>query len=330
MAGSESISVVVPVYNSVSSLPRLVERVEASLREAAFLEILLVDDGSEAKTWAMIENLARNHPSTKGIRLRRNFGQHSALIAGVRAAAGDLVVTIDDDLQNPPEEIPKLTEALLSNGLDVVYGVPESVEQSVPRKLAGRITRLALGRGLKIASAPDVSSFRAFHTASRDAFDADLGTNVSLDALLSWGNARYGSVSVRHDARAVGKSNYTFRKLLSFALDTTTGYSVVPLQAASVLGIITAGIGFLVLLWVVARPLLSGESVPGFPFLASTVAFFSGVQLLTLGVVGEYLARMHFRIMHKPTYVVRTMTEGPRDLTTRLNDHPESGYSSGN
>ena len=142
----------------------------------------------------------------------------------------------------------------------------------------------------------------------RDRFSGDLGTGVSLDAVLTWGSSRFGSIKVRHDPRTVGASNYTFFKLLRFAIDTTTGYSTVPLRLASLLGLLAGGLGVLVLLWAILRPMITGESVPGFPFLASIIAIFSGAQMLTLGIIGEYLARMHFRIMRKPTYVVAEET----------------------
>jgi undecaprenyl-phosphate 4-deoxy-4-formamido-L-arabinose transferase len=125
-----------------------------------------------------------------------------------------------------------------------------------------------------------------------------------LDALLTWGGGRFGSLKVQHDPRKSGSSNYSFGKLLRFAIDTTTGYSTIPLQVATVLGLATAAFGFALLAFVVTRVLVTGESVPGFPFLASVISIFSGIQLLTLGIIGEYLARMHFRIMRKPTYFI--------------------------
>lgn len=300
----DGISVVVPVYRATTTLPVLVARVEQTLEGRDF-EIILVDDGSPSTTWSVIDDLASSDPRVRGIRLSRNYGQHSALLAGVRAARYSMTVTIDDDLQNPPEEIPGLLETMIADDLDVVYGVPENVSQSFLRKLAGRVTRMALSSGLGVSSAPDLSSYRVFRTSIRDAFASDVGTNVSLDALLTWGSTRFGSRKVRHDARNEGQSNYSLGKLVRFAIDTTTGYSVVPLQLASIAGLVMALFGFLVLLYVVIRPIVSGQSVPGFPFLAATIAIFSGVQLFTLGVIGEYLARMHFRVMRKPTYVVR-------------------------
>jgi len=309
------VSVVIPVFQSVETLPELVERIDLTLAALGNYEVIFVDDGSAEATWSAIVDLSTHWPQVAGVRLGRNYGQHNALVAGIRAASMPITVTIDDDLQNPPEEIPLLVNALVCDDLDVVYGVPERPAQTLPRQLAGRIIRNALKRGLSVESAPTVSSFRAFRTTSRNAFARDLGSNVSLDALLTWGSKRYGSVTVRHDPRTVGTSNYTVSKLLKFAIDTTTGYSTVPLQAASVLGLATALFGLAIIAFVVGRLIITGESVPGFPFLAASIAIFAGVQLLTLGIIGEYLARMHFRVMGKPTYVI---CETTRDLGPQL------------
>lgn len=298
-------SVVVPVYRGAPTISELVSRSQAVLDTYEHYEIILVDDGSPDNSWDVITALAESNPYVRGIRLGRNFGQHNALVAGVRSAQFPIIATIDDDLQNPPEEIPLLVDTLLNRNLDVVYGVPANVEQSLPRRLSGQLTRVILNRVLGVSSAPNMSSFRVFRTQLREAFASDIGTNVSLDALLTWGGSKFGGVEVQHDARAQGTSNYSFRRLLRFAIDTTTGYSTFPLQVASILGLATAAFGLAVLVFVVGRPLISGQSVPGFPFLAATIAIFAGVQLFTLGIIGEYLARMHFRIMRKPTYAVR-------------------------
>ena len=303
------LSIVVPVYQSSASLEILRQRINESLLPDTEFEVLLVDDGSEPYTWHCINEIALRDTRFHGVRLSRNFGQHSALVAGVRAARYEFTVTIDDDLQNPPEEIPKLLLRLQTENADVVYGVPPEMKQSLGRRLAGRITRSTLKNGLRIDSAPQMTSFRAFRTQLRDGFAGNLGTNVSLDALLTWAASRYDHVSVRHDPREFGTSTYSMKKLVRFAIDSMTGYSTLPLQLASVLGLVTALFGLIVLLLVTLRPLIQGSSIPGFPFLASIIAIFSGVQLLTLGVIGEYLARMHFRIMQKPTYVVAERTD---------------------
>jgi len=307
--GLQAISVVVPVFKSAGSLTNLVRRLATVLQPVGEFEIILVDDGSLGDTWKVVQDLSRTWESVHGLRLGRNYGQHSALVAGVRAARLPITVTIDDDLQNPPEEIPRLVSHLLHSNLDVVYGVPEETKQSLSRRIAGRGVRRVLSSGLGADAASEMSSFRVFRTASREAFNADLGVNVSLDALLTWGNSRFGSIKVQHNAREHGRSNYSLGKLLRFSVDTITGYSAVPLQIASVLGFLTSVFGFGVLIYVVVVPIINGQSVQGFPFLASTIAIFAGVQLLTLGVLGEYLARMHFRIMRKPTYFIAEMTQ---------------------
>lgn len=299
---------VVPVFRSTSTRGSLVQRIDCALSDRSY-EILLVDDGSPSETWEIVGDLAVANRNVSGIRLGRNSGQHSALLAGVRAARFGVTVTIDDDLQNPPEELPLLVEALVDE-FDVVYGTPAEVEQPRWRRSSSLWTRGLMSTALGAENASKMTSFRAFRTRLRDGFEGDLGPAVSLDALLSWSTSRFGSVTVRHDPRSEGRSNYTFRKLLRFALDTATGYSAVPLQLALALGLLTAVFGVGVLVWVVGRLIITGISIPGFPFLASVIAIFSGVQLLTLGIIGEYLERMHFRVMRKPTYVVAEQVGG--------------------
>ena len=304
----KSVSVVVPVYNSAGSLPELLRRLHAVLdAEGLGYEILLVNDGSRDDSWAWIGKLAREDPRTQGVNLMRNYGQHNALLCGIRKARHDVVLTLDDDLQHPPEEIPKLLNALTSD-VDVVYGTPHEEQHGVFRDLASQITKMALRSAMGAAIARNVSAFRAFRTGLRDAFADYRGTFVSIDVLLTWGTVRFGSVQVRHDARRVGASNYTFRALVRHALNMMTGFSVLPLQVASMVGFAFTLFGFGVLAYVLGRRLILGASVPGFPFLASIIAIFSGAQLFSLGIIGEYLARMHFRLMDRPPYAVKSDT----------------------
>ena len=195
--------------------------------------------------------------------------------------------------------------AKLREGADVVYGAPEQRQHGLLRNLASSITRLALAGAMGTRTARQVSAFRVFRTAVRDAFKQFPSPFVSIDVLLTWGTTRFDHVGVRHDARAAGTSNYTVRKLMTHAVNMTTGFTTIPLQLASVLGFAFALFGLGVLAYVVARYFIHGGSVPGFPFLASVIAIFSGVQLFALGIIGEYLARMHLRSMERPPYVVR-------------------------
>jgi len=303
---SQGLSVIVPVYRSERTLQKLVDRVSASVGWQDF-EIVLVDDASEDGTWKEISAISKVNSNVKGLRLGRNSGQHGALLAGVRVAGFATIVTLDDDLQNPPEEISKLLSALAPE-IDVVYGVSTKVKQNIYRRLVSKIARKFFSSTLGFSSAVSMSSFRAFRTDLRTGFDSSLGPNISLDALLTWSTSRFTTTEVAHDQRAEGKSHYTFRKLVRFMIDMATGYSTLPLRMASTLGFATVAFGLVLLIFVVSKPLLTGGTVPGFPLLASSITIFSGVQIFLLGVLGEYIGRMHFRVMNKPTYMIAETT----------------------
>ncbi len=290
-------------------LPELYRRLtDALVALADRHEIILVEDFGGDDSWTVIEGLARRDDCVRGIRMSRNYGQHNALLAGIRAARYPIIVTLDDDLQNPPEEIHKLIEAL-DDGTDVVYGTPESEQHGFLRDQSSRITKLALQGAMGAETARNVSAFRAFRTRLRDAFATYRGPYVSIDVLLTWGTTRFSHLTVRHEPRAMGASNYTIRKLVTHAFNMMTGFSTLPLQIASVIGFLFTFLGFLILLYVLISYLTNGAVVPGFAFLASIIAIFSGAQLFALGIIGEYLARMHFRSMDRPTYLVREVTD---------------------
>lgn len=311
--GTTKISIVVPVYNSQNTLTNLVERLIQVLPAfCSEYEIILVNDGSKDRSWEMIDELSQNFNFIHGLNLMRNYGQHNALLCGLRAARYDIVVTLDDDLQNPPEEIGKLVQEL-ENGFDVVYGTPTKQAQSLWRNFASLITRLALQSTMGVKHARNVSAFRALRTQLRSAFDGYRSPYVILDVLLTWGTSKFSSVTVEHDRRKIGKSNYNLRKLIMHAVNMITGFTVLPLQFASFLGFAFALFGMIVLIYVIGRYLIQGGSVPGFPFLASIIAIFSGVQLFALGIMGEYLARMHYRLMERPPYIIRDETQSTQE-----------------
>ena len=303
---SKGLSVVVPVYRSEQTLKELVSRISSALQKYDF-EIILVDDASGDGSWKEISSLAKENLNVFGIRLGRNSGQHGALLAGVRTAKFETTVTLDDDLQNPPEEIERLILGL-KQGVDVVYGVSSEIKQNFYRRLGSNLVRKFFSSALGFNSAVTMSSFRAFRTNLREGFSTQLGPNISLDALLTWSTTRFAVAEVRHDMRKMGKSHYTYRKLVRFMIDMTTGYSALPLRLATSIGFVTIGFGLILLAYVVGRPILSGESVPGFPLLASSITIFSGVQIFLLGILGEYIGRMHFRVMNKPTYMIAEST----------------------
>jgi undecaprenyl-phosphate 4-deoxy-4-formamido-L-arabinose transferase len=296
---------VIPVYRSEKILPELVRRLNEVLPViAAKREIILVNDCSPDGSWDAIVQLAATYPEIRSINLMRNYGQHNALLCGIRAASYDVIVTMDDDLQHPPEEIPKLLGEL-ARGADVVYGVPEREEHGLLRDLASITTKIALQNVMGAEIARKVCAFRAFRGEVCTSFAHYEGSFVSIDVLLTWGTNRFSAIPVRHQPRAQGASGYTFRKLLAHAMNMMTGFTAMPLQIASWVGFAFTFFSLCVLSYVVLRFLFSGNPVPGFPFLASIVGLFAGAQLFALGIIGEYLARIHLRSMQKPPYVVR-------------------------
>lgn len=308
MRSSMEISAVVPVFSSAPMLPELYRRLTDALGDiAGQYEIILVEDGGGDTSWDVIGRLAAQDDHVRGIRMSRNYGQHNALLCGIRAARYPVIVTLDDDLQNPPEEIGKLI-AVLDEGADVVYGTPTNEQHGFLRDQSSRITKLALQSAMGAETARNVSAFRVFRTRLRDAFATYRGPYVSIDVLLTWGTTRFSHVMVLHDSRRVGTSNYTFRKLVTHAFNMMTGFSTLPLQIASLIGFLFTLFGFGILVYVLISYLMNGSAVPGFAFLASLIAIFSGAQLFALGIIGEYLARMHFRAMDRPTYLVREKT----------------------
>jgi glycosyltransferase involved in cell wall biosynthesis len=308
------ISVVVPVYNSEQSLQGLVTRLGAVLPNCAEeYELVLVNDGSRDNSWQTISLLVQQYHWVKGLNLMRNYGQHNALLCGIRSARFPLIVTMDDDLQHRPEEIPALL-AELAKGYDVVYGIPHTLRHSFLRNMASQVTKVILQGAMGAAIATKINSFRAFRAPLREAFANYRGSFVSIDVLLTWGSTRFSAVKVAHESRQFGETNYGIRKLIIHTLNMMTGFSTWPLQMASMLGFVIVLFGISAFIFVIGRYLIQGGVVPGFAFLASTIIIFSGVQLFMLGVFGEYLARIHFRSMDKPTYVVReTLTASHAD-----------------
>ncbi len=315
-----NISIIIPVYRSSESLPELHRRLVALFElQGDEFEIVFVEDCGGDDSWNVIKKLAAEDSRVRGFKMSRNYGQHNALLCGIRAARGEIIITMDDDLQHPPEELPKLLHKLAA-GYDVVYGPPEREQHGFLRDLASRITKIALQGAMGAEIARHVSALRVFRTELRNAFADYRSPSVNIDVLLTWATTRFAAVRVRHEPRQYGQSGYTPRKLVRHALNMMTGFSVRPLQLASVMGFAFALFGLGVLAYVLIRWLLQGSAVPGFAFLASIIAIFSGAQLLALGIIGEYLARMHFRTMERPPYAVRERTGAGEVLKNAATD----------
>lgn len=298
------ISVVIPVFQAALSLVELYQEAVSAFRHITdTYEIIFVEDCGTDGSWQIIRELAAQDERVRGFRLRRNFGQHSALLCGIAAARYPIIVTMDDDLQHPAQNIGPLVAKLLE-GYDVVYGTPEQKQHGLFRKTASTVTGVALRTMMGVEGAQNISSLRAFRTDLREAFKQYRGAAPSIDALLAWATSRFGAIKVPHRPRRYGRSGYGPRKLIRYAISMTIGFSTLPLKIASIAGFAFTFMGTLVLAWVLIPYFLSGASVPGFTFLASIIAIFSGAQLFALGVIGEYIGRLYSRSFDQPPFVV--------------------------
>src|SRR3984885_14344327 len=271
-----TVSVIIPVYRSEQTLHELYRQLSATMAKiTAAFEIVFVEDGGGDGSWAIICDLARKDRRVRGIGMSRNYGQHNALLCGIREARYDVILTMDDDLQHPVSEIAPMLAALRPE-YDVVYGAPESEQHGFLRDVASRLTKIALASAMGAETARSVSAFRVFRTRLREGFLTYRSPFVSIDVLLTWTTTRFTAIKVRHVPRVAGESGYTVAKLIRHAVNLMTGFSVLPLQIASIVGFGFVILGALVLTLVIVNYLIRGSAVPGFAFLACIITIFSG------------------------------------------------------
>jgi polyisoprenyl-phosphate glycosyltransferase len=309
------ISVVVPAHNEADCIGQLVARLRSTLDGIGRpWEVVVVDDGSTDATWSQVQTEAAGDERVRGIRLARSFGHQAALTAGLGAARGELIVTMDGDLQHPPEVIPSLIEQS-EEGFDVVYAVRSGEDSESRMKvwsaslfywLINRLTRLDLP--------PGAGDFRAM---SRRVVDVLLGMperNRFLRGMTRWVGFTQTSVSYKRAERAGGRTKYSFWRMLSFAFDAITGFSSFPLRVASLVGIFVAFLGALYLGYVLAYLAFSGRAVPGWSSVLATILVLGGVQLVCFGLMGEYVGRMYNETKGRPMFLIWEVT-GPTDVS---------------
>lgn len=303
-------TVVIPCYRSEMVLAGLVERAAATMTRLVESEVIedweliLVVDGSPDDTAAVAVDIVTGYPRARVLELRRNFGQHNALLAGIRDSNFDTIITIDDDLQHPPEEIPKLLKVLRDPTIDLVYAIPDDEEHGAMRSWASRFVKASLALA-GVDNAQWVGAFRAFRTDLREGFSSVNDPQPNLDVLLSWSTSAVAPIGVTMNRREQGRSSYSVSKLVSHAMNMITGYGVVPLKLATWLGFACGLLGIVLLLIVLVHYMLGETTVAGFTTTVALISLFSGAQMVTIGIIGEYLGRQHFRSMQKPTYLVR-------------------------
>lgn len=309
-ASTLSVSVVVPVYRGAHSLDKLRQRLDAALTAAALTyEIIFVEDCGGDESWVILQRMAREYPSVRAFKLSKNFGQHPATLCGISKAKARWVVTIDDDLEQPPENIPELVRKA-QEGHALVYGVNTSRSHALWRNLTSEIARKLFKLAIPTLNA-QYSSMRVIDRRIALELERFQSPFPFVDGYLSWLTNDYATVVVPHDARAAGTSNYNLGRLLAHMINIFVTFSDLPLRAATWLGLLASlGGGFWGIVIISAR-LFGSTGVSGYTSLMAGITFLGGIQLLILGVFGQYLARINFRTTNMPVFLVSQSTDKP-------------------
>jgi dolichol-phosphate mannosyltransferase len=306
------LSVVAPVYNEQELVEAFVERSCTALADYSF-ELVLVDDGSSDATPQLLDRLADGDPRLRVVHLSRNFGHQAALTAGLEHAAGDVVAMIDADLQDPPEVIPQMVERWAA-GADVVYAVREGRPGETAFKLATASWFYRLFNKLtQVDLEPNSGDFRLLDRRALDALLSMTERSRFLRGMIVWVGFTQTAVFYEREARAAGETKYTLRKMLRFSLDAIASFSHLPLQLAIYVGLLSAGIAFVAIPVVVGLH-FAGSYLPGFATITIVILLIGGIQLIALGVIGEYVGRIYDEVKHRPLYIVRGERNRPSDL----------------
>ncbi|BEP95509.1 glycosyltransferase family 2 protein [Acidovorax sp. A79] len=305
-----SLSIVVPVYQSEPILPLLAEKVQQEMKKLELplgFELILVNDASPDRSWKVIRDLAARYSFVRGLSLRRNFGQHNAIMAGLHQARGKMVVVMDDDLQHPPDAIARMLAAL-EDGYDVCYTRYNNRQHAIWKKLGSAFNdwaaRHLLGkpRGLYLSS---FKAIRADVVAEIIRYD---GPYAYVDGLILDVTRNIHVVDINHQARHSGEGNYNLRRSVSLWLKMATSFSILPLRIASYAGFLLSGVSLVMIFYVIVQKWLYPEIPAGWSSLIATILLIGGVQTLSIGMLGEYLGRTYLKLNHKPQFVIASRT----------------------
>ncbi len=303
------VSVVVPVYNEEQTLPELHRRILSALEsyaknESKTFELIYADDGSSDHSLSMLREYAAASDRVRVVELLRNFGQHMAIFAGMEVADGDAVVTLDADLQNPPEEIPKLI-AKMEEGYDVAGGWRKEREDSLWRRIFSRLMNKMISRATGVSLQDYGCMLRAYHRDVVDAMMKSRETVTYIPALANSFAKRVAEVQVEHAERAAGKSKYNFMKLLRLYFDLLTGFSLLPIQLIGFAGALVALAGVFFGIFLFIRRLFVGPEVEGVFTLFAVLFVFVGIEILAMALIGEYVGRIYMNVKGRPPYMIR-------------------------
>ena len=307
-SSSIALSYVIPIYRCQDTVGRLIERLD-NLTISDPWEVIFVDDGSPDNTYAEVKKrLETTSLKATLVRHTRNFGEHQAVITGYRYSHGEYVINIDDDLQNPPEEAIKLWQKAKRDNLDAVYAdFLEDKKHSLWRNLGSLFANKTAHLLLDFPNDIYLASFRCLSRTIINLIKEHSSPYVYIDGLVSQYTNRIGTIRARHDPRQIGVSNYNMRRLARLWLIILTGFSVMPLRFASVVGIAVTALGLIAILIILIEVMLIGAIVPGWVSLMSVLLFLGGLQCFILGVIGEYIGRIFLTISGKPQSAIRSV-----------------------
>lgn len=309
------ISFIIPVYNGAMMIERLYERLAPVARSLGRYEIIFVDDGSTDESLSTLYTLLARDRSISVVQLSRNFGQHNATLAGLSCAQGDTVITLDQDLQNPPEEIPRLIDKL-SEGFDIVYGLPEERGYGFFRAATSGFSKWVSKKILSTSVKGNSSSFRALRKWVVDEIVKYKSSYIYIDGLIGWTTTNVGGVVV-HNAKAETESHYTIQRLINHGLNLLVNFSIRPLQIASIVGAASAVFGLFGAFIVVVEKIFFGIPVQGWASLMVVVLVIGGLQIGFLGLIGEYTGRILMNSNSSPVFVIRQVTKGKKNGQAR-------------
>ena len=299
------VTVVVPVYNEEKSLDPLMERLYPVLAEMdKTFEIIFTNDGSRDGSLGILQSYVSRFKGVKVVEFNGNFGQHMAILAAFERSSGEIVVTLDADLQNPPEEIPRLV-AEIEKGHDVVGTIREKRQDPLFRRVASRIVNITTNKMTGMQMSDYGCMLRAYHRNIVNNINQCGESTTFIPALAQTFSSNPTEIMVRHAERTLGESKYSFYRLIRLNFDLMTGFSVVPLQLFALLGIVTAflSVAFALLLFV--RRFMIGAEVEGVFTLFAILFFFIGIIIFGIGIVGEYVGRIYQEVRKRPRFVIR-------------------------
>lgn len=299
------VSIVVPCHNEGGNISTLYERCTEVLGKLCKVEFVFVDDGSSDNTWPTIRALSAADPRVKGLSLSRNFGHQLALKSGMDSATGDAVITMDADLQHPPELLPALLQAW-KDGADVVYTLrDEDRRLSWSKRLASKYYYRFL-QGLSSTKIPEgAADFRLMDRSVVDVLVMCHERHLFLRGMVTWAGFNQVGICYQPSLRHSGDSSYSVQKMVGLALDGVTSFTVRPLRIATIAGVIIAGLAGIYILYILYISIFTDRAVPGWTSTTASVLFVGGIQLLMLGIVGEYVGKIFIESKKRPPYIVR-------------------------